>query len=100
MYDCFCIVQSDNRSTFEYLLGTNKSVLIHLKNVQALALEVLKVAKNLSALIASEIFEKRNKVYDLENPSGFVLFKVHNVFHGIESITYLGPQIWNMVLLK
>ena len=69
----------------------------HLKNVQALALEVFKVAKNLSALIASEIFEKRNQVYDLENPSGFVLFKV---FHGIESIAYLGPQIWNMVHLK
>ena len=74
--------------------------MIHLKNVQTLALEVFKVAKNLSVLKASEILEKRNNVYDLRKPSEFVLFKVHNVFHGIESISYLGPQIWKMVHLK
>ena len=55
--------------------------------------------KNLSAPIISEIFEKRNNVYDF-NPSGFVLPKVHRVFHGIESISYPGPQIWKMVPLK
>ena len=54
------IAYSDNRSSFENLLDNNKSVSINVKNLRKLALEMLKVAKNLSAPIVNEIFEKRN----------------------------------------
>ena len=66
--------------SFIDLLNKDKSVSIHVKNVQALALEMFKVSKNLSAQIVSEIFEKQNNVSDLRNPSEFVLPKVHSVF--------------------
>ena len=54
----------------------------------------------MAAPIVSENFEKRDNAYNLGNPSGFVLPKIHRVFHGMESISYLGPQIWNMVPMK
>ena len=45
--------------------------------------------------------KKRNNVYGLRNPSEFALLKVHSFFFiCIESISYLGPQIWNMVPLE
>ena len=57
---CLRITYSDNRSSFENLLDNDKSVSINVKNLWKLALEMLKVAKNLSAPIVNEIFEKRN----------------------------------------
>ena len=97
---CLRIVYGDTRSSFEDLLDKDKSVSIHLKNLQTLALEMFKVAKNLSAPIKSEIFEKRNNAYDMRNPSEFVLPKVNSAFYGIESISYLGPEILSMVLVE
>ena len=66
---CLRIAYSDNRSSFEHLLDKDK---IHVKNLQTLSLEMLKVEKNLSAPIV-KIFEKRNNVYDMQNPSEFFL---------------------------
>ena len=77
---CLRIVYGDTRSSFEDLLDKDKSVSIHLKNLQTLALEMFKVAKNLSAPIKSEIFEKRNNPYDMRNPSEFVLPKLTVLF--------------------
>ena len=77
---CLLIVYNDNIPSFKDLLDKDKSV-----SIQTLALEMFKVAKNLSVSIVSEIFEKRNDICNLRDPSEFVLPKVHSVFHGIES---------------
>ena len=53
---CLRIVFSDNRSFIEDLLEKDKSVSVHFKNLQTLALVMFKVAKKLSAPIVSEIF--------------------------------------------
>ena len=45
----------------------------------------------------NEIFVKQNNAYNLRKPSEFVRPKVRSVFHGKESISYLGPQIWDMI---
>ena len=45
----------------------------------------------------NEIFVKRNNVYNLCSPSEFVRPKVHTVFHGKESVSYLGPQIQDII---
>ena len=42
-------------------------------------------------------FVKRNNAYKLRKPSEFAGPKVLSVFHGKESISYLGPQIWDMI---
>ena len=45
----------------------------------------------------SEIFDKRNNVYDFRNPSEFARRNVRNVFNGTESTSFLGPKIWDVV---
>ena len=64
---CLRIAYSDNRSSFEHLLDKDKSVSIHVKNLQTLSLEMLKVEKNLSAPI----------VRFLKNEIMFTTFKTH-----------------------
>ena len=51
-----------NRAFFENQLYKDESASIHVDDLHTFTLEMFKVAKNLSALIVSEIFEKRNKV--------------------------------------
>ena len=58
---------------------------------------MFKVSKNLSPPLVSEIFEKRNNVYDLRNPSEFVRPRIRSVYNGKESISYLGLKIWYIV---
>ena len=48
----------------------------------------------------NEIFAKRNNSFNLRKSSEFVRPKVHNVFHGKERISYLDPQIWDMIPVK
>ena len=45
----------------------------------------------------SEIFDKRNNVYEIRNPSEFARPNVRSVFNGTESISFLGPKIWDFV---
>ena len=52
-----------------------------------------KVSNNYSTSLMSEIFDKRNNVYDFRNPSEFTRRYVRSVFNGTESISILGSKI-------
>ena len=97
---CLRIVYSDSMSSFEDLLYKDSSVSVHVKNIKTLAIEMFKVSNKLTIPLMNEIFVKRNNAYNLRKPSEFVRPKVHSVFHGKESISYLGPQIWDMIPLE
>ena len=45
----------------------------------------------------SEIFDKRNNVYNFRNPSEFPRRNVRSVFSGTESISFLETRIWDVV---
>ena len=45
----------------------------------------------------SEIFDDWNNVYDFRNPFEFARRDVRSVFNGSESISILGPKIWDIV---
>ena len=70
---------------------------MHVKNIKTLAIEMLKVTNKLTVPLMNEIFWKRNNAYNLRKSSEFVRPKVYSVFHGKESISYLGPQLWDMI---
>ena len=70
---------------------------MHVKNIKTLATEMFKVSNKLTIPLMIEIFVKRNNAYNLLKPSEFVRPKVHSVFRGKESISYLGPQTWDMI---
>ena len=66
---------------------------MQVKNIKTLAIEMFKVSNKLTIPLMNKIFVKRNNTYNLRKPSEFVRPKVHSVFQGKESISYLVPQI-------
>jgi len=95
---CLRIIYNDKQSTFNELLEKDGSVSIHIKNIQILATEMFKMSKGLSPPIMENVFTLREENhYNLRQNSQFSRPFVRSVFHGTESISYLGPKIWDML---
>ena len=94
---CLRIVYNDNKSSFKELLETDKSLQIQIKILQILAIEIFKVYRNISSAIVRQLFQSRNNDYNLRQFSQFELPNVRRVLCGTESISFLGPKIWNIV---
>ena len=90
------IVYSDFKSSFENLLEKDRTVSIHVKNLQKVATEMFKISKNFSVLLMSELFHQKVNHYDLRNPYEFSVPNVNSVFRGQRSISYLGPLKWQL----
>ena len=59
---------------------------------------MFKVKHKLCPEITSDIFiERTNNQYNLRNCPDFITPQVHSVLHRTESISYLGPKIWDIV---
>ena len=94
---CLRIVYSDKTSPFEKLLETDRSVPIHIRNLQILATEFFKESKDLAPTIFSEVFSKRSVRYNLRHVFEFSVPNMKSTFHGTESLSYLGPTLWDLV---
>ena len=94
------IVYSDSGSSFEDLLDKDRSVPMHVKNVQSLIIETSKVSKNLSVPIVKKVLKNVITLITYKNHQSFLRTKVHSVFHGQESISYLATKTWNMTLAE
>ena len=98
------------RSVCVYYAGTNRHLLknyyskINLlqypRKLQILATEMFKVYRNISPTVFSEIFHRRDVNYNVRINSDFAMPNVRSVFHGSESILYLGLKIWDIVNLE
>ena len=44
-----------------------------------------------------ELFAPKISHYDLRNNNSFKSRRVNSVWHGTESVSYLGPKIWDLV---
>ena len=91
------ITYVDNVSSFQELLEKDNSVSIHHKNIQVFATEMFKIFKNLSPDIVREIFQERSVPYNLRSDNNFASRHVNSVYHGTESLSFLGPKIWEQV---
>ena len=91
------IVYSDKTSSFKKLLEKDGSVTIHTRNLQTLAAEMFKVYRNLSPAIIADLSHVRQNNYNLRHDSYFAIPNVKSVYHGTESLSNLGPRIWNLV---
>ena len=57
-----------------------------------------KVVNGMSPEIMNEFFKKRsNPHYNLRHTSQFSVNSIHNVYNGIESVSLLGPKIWEQI---
>ena len=94
------ITYQDRISTFQELLNKDNSVSIHHINLQALATEMFKIHRGLSPDILREIFVPKINLYNLRRNHTFERRQVHSVYHGTESLSFLGPKIWDLVPLE
>ena len=91
------ITYGDRSSSFENLLKKDNSVSINQRNTQTLATEMFKVKNNIVPEIMKELFAPKMSSYHLRNNNSFKRRRVKSVWHGTESVSYLGPKIWDLV---
>ena len=92
------IIYEDKSSTFEQLLEKDSSVSIHTRNLCFLAVEMFKVVKGLVPTIINDLFPlKETNNYNFRHKFFFKTRRNETVRNGFESISYLGPQIWEML---
>ena len=92
------IVYQDYASSFTELLEKDNSTTIHNRNIQLLATELFKVKNGLSPPFMNKIFvENAQHYYDLRKKAEFKRTNVKTVYNGTETLTFLGPRIWEIV---
>ena len=84
------IIYNDKQSSFTELLNKDNSVSIHIRNIQRLAIEMVKFYNGLLTPLMNNIFNLR-LVSEFSRPM------VKSVYQGIESISYLRPKIWDIL---
>ena len=98
---CLKLIYSDKNSYYEELLEKDGSVCIHHRNIQNLAIEMYKVKNELAPIITANVFTRiPENHYNLRKYICFRLPFARTVYHGIESISYLGPKIWDIVPIE
>ena len=87
-----------NNLSFSELLDLDNSVTVHQKKLQVFKTEIYKVKNEIAPEIMKDIFELQNSLYNLRlsyNP--FRRENIKNVHNGLQSVSYLGPKIWELV---
>ena len=97
---CLRLIHNDKLSSYEELLEKDGSVSIHHKNIQSLAIEMFQIKHGQSPEIVSDIFAQTTQHYNFRQNRDFRIRSVKSVYHGSESISYLGPKIWEIVPAK
>ena len=95
---CLRMIYNDKILNFEELLNKDKSVSMHHNNMHALALEMYKVAYEMSPIMMKGVFKLINTLhYKLRHTSQFSTDPFQSVYNGTKSATYLGPKIWEQI---
>ena len=94
------LIYSDRISSYEELLDKDNSVPIHQKNLQKLAIEMFKRCKGMAPQIMNEIFHINYALnYNLRRHPEFASRAINTVHYGSESLSFLGPKIWELLPL-
>ena len=95
---CLRLIYSDKKSSHEKLIEKDGSVSIHYRNIRSLATEMYKVKSGYAPKIFSDLFNQREiSLCNLRRRPEFRVPLTRTVYHGRESISYLGPKIWDIL---
>ena len=76
----------------------DNSFTVHHYNIQTLCIELYKVFIGQSQTIFIDLLERKNINYNLLSQPDFVIPKVKSVYKGSNSIRYIGPIVWSLML--
>ena len=92
------LIYSDKKSSYESLLEKDGLVSICHRNIHTLAMKMYKVKSGYRSKIFSNLFNQREiRHYNLRRHPEFRIRLTRTVYHGSESILYLGPKIWDIL---
>ena len=92
------LVYSDHVSSFDELLKKDRSVSIHHRNIQSLAIELYKFLHGLSPSIMKNVFHFNTNIpYNLRSRSELYSRNPKTVKYRTKTISYLAPKIWSLV---
>ena len=92
------IAYKDFSTSFEGLLAKDKSVKIHNRNLQQLAIQIFKVKMGVSTIIIKEIFNfSDSSNFNLRSGTHQSKPTVHTTHSGTESLTNLRAKIWELL---
>ena len=70
---------------------------IHQRNLQVLIMEIFKTKVGINPEIMNEIFIFKKPIYDFRKTDTLKRIKVKSVKFGTESVSYLGPKLWDLL---
>ena len=83
------------------MLHEDCSVTMHKRYLQFLAIEMFKVAKNSAPTIFYKVFQKIDRhICNLRNITEFNIPLVKTVYNVLESLSYLGRKVRNMLSVE
>ena len=91
------LVYDDYITPFNDLLVKDKSVTIHHRNIQRVAVEMFKVKNDLCPEIG-QIFKKSESIYNTRSNAFFSRPQTTTICMGEESLRSFGPIVWNHML--
>ena len=94
------VVKKHYNSSFEDLLKRAKSVTIHNRNIQSLAIELFKVKRNLSSSILCNIFQTRSISYNLRSQTNFIRSNASTRQYGLNSMRSFVSKMWQLIPLE
>ena len=97
---CLHLIHNDKQSSYAELLEKDGSVSVHHKNIQSLGIEMFQIKHGHFPEIVSDIFTQTTQHDNIRQNRDFRIRSVKSVYHGSESISYLGPKIWEIVPAK
>ena len=97
---CLRLIYSDRISSYKELLDKDNSVPIHRKNLQKLAIEMFKTYTGMASQITNEVFPRNHALNcNLHRRPKFASRAINTVHFGLDSLSFLGPKIWEMLPL-
>ena len=90
----------DHNGNFSQLLEKKRESTNHQQNIQALMKEIYKFTNNLSPPIIDHMFQFRENSYNLRIFQQLASSTKKTTKLGLETISYRGPQLWNLVPQK
>ena len=88
-------LHNDHVSSYKDLLLKSNRCTMLVARQRTLCIEIFKTLKNLNPSFMHNIFSFRTSNYSLRNPNNLNHFRPNQVTFGSNSLSAMGPQIWN-----